>query len=197
MFCILYFKYIIIIIIYLYERIKLENTTKVQIALEVLYGMLYLLRSEVYHDGFTIDNIMLNENFESKIMVLSIFDRQYKKQYENYIASSFDIDQCSNSYVHSFGEILHELFIGPFNNTDNKKSELKQSETISQFGLDIIKKCLDPSSKPSLEELLIEIRNKYYMLAPGIEKQQIDNRLQEIIRFEENNPPKPIRLVFK
>ena len=175
------------------DNLKIDNTKKALIAIEILCGMIYLIKIGIDHENLTIDNILVNENFEAKIMLLSIFDRgEPKNDFDNKV-ENFD---CEMSYSYSFGLILYELFVDSrFGEQSLKKlNEITPSNSVSQFCIDLIKKCIssDLSIRPKLNILLLVIIQEEYKFAEGVDSDCVNNRYLEITSFEEKNPPRPI-----
>ena len=102
-------------------------------------------------------------------------------------------DYDSKTDVYSFGVVLHAIFIGHIpkqsmrDKTAGKAIVVTEPESgnVSQFCTDLIKRCLspDPKSRPSFEEILLEIRKNEFNLAPDVDTSiiaPIDRQLEEI-----------------
>ena len=193
----------------------LTNTLKSRIALEVATGMSYIHKNGMIHSDLRIENIMLNSVLEAKIIGLGLdriaifirkgassdevshFKNSLMKDISTFAYMSPELQKEQNydfkTDVYSFGVVLHVLFTGKLpklslkDKVGGKKAELpNSSESISQFCLDLIDKCLsfDPSKRPTFDEILDNMKKNSYALADDVDAELIARRQRALNRFE-------------
>lgn len=95
--------------------------------------------------------------------------------------------------IYSFGVVLYFIFVGNLpkyslkDKMSGKPIQLpKASNSISQFCISLISKCLqyNPKYHPSFEDILEEIRNNSYSLASGIDTCKISKRVNYLESFK-------------
>ena len=183
---------------------KLDNTTKTKIVVEIAHGMAYLHKLGIIHRDLKIDNIILNSKLNAKIVdfVLASISEYLFKQYsiEQYLFKQYSIEQeymspemmneedydCKTD-VYSFGIFLYSLFMQmlPKKNDKNQIELPNQSTSISEFGINFIKSCVlfNPEDRPTFENILNEIREHSYQLAPDVDEKIVANRDNELKKF--------------
>lgn len=191
-----------------FENDYLMNTMKVKIAVEVAFGMAHIHKLGLIHRDLKMSNIMLNGNFDSKIIdfelvhVTDIFNenKSLTKGIGTLAYMSPEMqnedDYDNKTDVYSYGVLLHVLFSGnlPHQKMQDKLNKLpcqlpKPSYSISFICIELIRKCLSPEplSRPSFVEIIKYLENNNFSLADDVDFNLIQNRyqtLKQIADFE-------------
>lgn len=149
--------------------------------------MNYIHKHRMIHRDLKIENIMLNSVFEVKLVDLGlvwiheVFNNDFSFLNDSmtkgvgtfaYMSPEM-MNEESYDYktdVYSFGIVLYFIFLGKLpkqgmkDKLNGKMIELPySSHDISQFCIDLIKKCLavNPNDRPSFMDILIDIRKKF------------------------------------
>ena len=104
----------------LIENQMMSNTLKTRIALEVAFGMKHIHSFGMIHRDLKLDNIMLNEVFETTIIDLGLVRVEEENSLTkgigtlSYMSPEMAKDEKYNNKtdVYSFGVILHFIFTG-------------------------------------------------------------------------------------
>lgn len=189
----------------------LSNTLKARIAVEVACGISHLHhRGMIIHD-LCLDNIKLNGVYNAKIASLGLTD---SSKYFNEIddeetkldgTEEFMSPELANKSeftnktdVYSYGVILYSIFNEKLpkqtiqNKVAGKPMRLSTaSDSISEFCLSLIEKCLQfsPAERPSIDDVLGEMKDHSYDLAAEIDSQLVLKRHRALNRFEAQHPP--------
>ena len=184
----------------------LNNTLKTKVAIEIVHGMAYLHDKGIIHRNFDIDSVMLDSDFNSKIInfgqakIIECLSDQttFAESMTKNIGSIFfmspemmndDDVYDSKTDVYSFGMVLFYIFSGrlpkySLKEKSNRKLVLVPSDStlMSNFCLDLISKCLenDPNERPSFIQILKEIRKNSYSLTNDIDISVIQKRDREL-----------------
>lgn len=184
----------------------LDNTIKTKIIIEIAQAMSFIHKLGMIHKDLKIDNIMLDSNYNTKLINFDCVDINEFLFSDNSITSDFESEPFKKSVfmspemleekdydkktdVYSFGVVLYYIFFEslPNSNLDDiikrKPIQLpKQSPLISQFGLNLISKCLDfnPKKRPSFNDILLEIRKHSYLLTDDVDQSVVSSRDQEL-----------------
>ena len=188
----------------------INNTLKTRIVVEIVHAMNYIHKHGMIHRDLKIDNIMLNSVFEVKLVdfglvrIHEVFNNDYSFLNDSMTKGVGTLAYMSpemmneehydyKTDVYSFGIVLYFIFIGKLpkqgmkDKMNGKMIDLPSSSPgISQFCIDLIKKCLkvDPNERPSFEDILIDIRNHNYQLAGNIDRSVIYLRDQQLELFD-------------
>lgn len=188
----------------------INNTLKVRIVVEIAHAMNYLHKNGIIHRDLKIENIMLNSVFEVKIVdfglirIHEIFNDEYSFLNESmsynvgtlaYMSPEM-LNEQEYDYktdVYSFGVVLFFIFYGKLpkqslkDKTNGKEIVFpSESNNISQFCIDLIKKCLafNPSKRPTFKEILTDIRKHNYELASHIDQSVLYMRDHQLELFK-------------
>lgn len=189
----------------------LSNTLKARIAIEVASGISHLHhRGMIIHD-LNPNRIKLNGVFNAKIVSFGVHDASSNSadEYESEdsineadefkspeIASKKNFDVKTD--VFSYGILLHYIFAGSppsqslQDRIDGKPIKLSNpSKSISSFCLDMIRKCISfkPEDRPTMDDVLNEIRENSYNLAAEVENEVVLTRHRALNRFESAHRP--------
>lgn len=175
--------------------------------------MAYIHQHGIIHRNLNIDNIMLDLNYnvklinfaQAKIVECLLGPETYSissmtKNIGSMLFMSPEMmnDDEDGTYdyktdVYSFGMVLYFIFEEKFPKyTLSDKAKRKpfpipdESPLMSNSCINIISKCLplDPKDRPSFKEILEEIRSISYSLANGIDQSLIAKRDQELKKFD-------------
>ena len=192
-------------------KAEINNTLKVRIILDIVHAMNYLHKHGMIHRDLKIENIMLNEFFETKLVdfglmkitesalddfscvedsmtkgvgTLAYMSPEMMNEEDNY---------DSKTDVYSFGVVLHFIFTGKFpkqkmmDKMIGKPVELPSpSKLISPFCIKLISMCLEysPSKRPSFKEILDLMRENSYGLVDGINYSLLKKRDSDLSLIE-------------
>ena len=188
----------------------LNNTLKTRIVVDIVHAMRFLHKKGMIHRDLKAENIALNSVFEAKLIDFGLvrihecLSKDYSFVSETmsrgvgtfFYMSPEMINEEKYDYktdVYSFGVLLHFIFLGdvPKQSTKDKLSGTPislpgPSSSISSFCIQLIKKCMQfkPEDRPSFDEILKELRENGFSLAPYIDKSVIYRRDKELELFE-------------
>lgn len=186
-----------------------NNTIKTRIAVEIAHAMFYIHKHNLIHRDLKAENIMLNDAFEVKLIDFglikidemlsdySFVDSTRTKGVGTFYYMSPEMlnedDYDSKTDVYSFGILLYYIFTGTIlkiklkDKLNGEPFELpNESENISKLCINLVYKCLEhkPSKRPSFKEILSEMREKSFQLAPDVDASIVDRRDKELTQFE-------------
>ena len=187
-------------------KMKISNTTKVRIIIDIVHAMKFIHEKGLIHRDLKIENIMLNSFFETKVVdfglasisefVIDGFSQKNKSLTKGIGTFAYMSPEMANEEhydnktdVYSFGVLLHAIFTGkPVKQTIKEKVNgvaiklPRPSTSISKFCIKLIEQCLahSPSKRPSFEEILNQIRENSYELAPGVDPLILSKRDKEL-----------------
>lgn len=187
-------------------KMKINNTFKARIALEIAHTVNHLQKKGMKNIGLKIDNIKFNSFFETKLDIFElILNDKDEKDFVNendakvFMSPTFldnEEEEEENEKIddaYSFGLILCYIFTQkfPLQKSKNKKrdNEIKlppPSDSISSFCIDLIKKCLciDQSNYPSFEEILSLMKENLFEFAPDVDSTVLLKRDDELDLIE-------------
>lgn len=192
------------------KKEDISNTSKVRIVLDIVHAMNFLHKHGMIHRNLTIENIMLNAFFNTKLVnfglakVSESIDNDTNILNESMTKKVGSLEYMSPEMareeeydnkvdVYSFGKILHIIFTGELpkqslnDKIKGKKINLPiPSISISKFCIELIDQCLSPkpSKRPSFEDILNMMRTNSYELAPDIDSLILSQRDKELDFFE-------------
>ena len=155
-----------------------------------------LHKKGIIHRNLKIDSIMINKSFETKLVKFNYATDGFSDSTDSLTKEIGEFDYMSpeivngeeynnKTDVYSFGVILHTIFTGkpPKQSFEDKikGKEIKlprPSNSISKFCINLIERCLSYSTlkRPSFEEILQEMRENSYKLAPGVNSINLSKR---------------------
>lgn len=187
-------------------KMKINNTFKAKIALEIAHALNYLNNKKMKNIDLKVDNIRFNSFFETKLEIFELIlndkdenDLANENDSKVFISPEFldndDVDENNEKIddAYSFGLILHYIFTQkfPLQKGKNKKrdNEIKlplPSDSISQFCIDLIEKCLciNQSKYPSFNEILSLMKQNLYEFAPDVDSSILLKRDNELDLIE-------------
>lgn len=145
------------------------------------------------HEIFNSEYSFLNESMSYNVGTLAYMSPEMLNEQE------YDY----KTDVYSFGVVLFFIFYGKLpkqslkDKTNGKEIVFpSESNNISQFCVDLIKKCLafNPSKRPTFEEILTDIRKHNYELASHIDQSVLYMRDHQLELFKK--PKKKVLLYF-
>lgn len=191
-------------------KTKINNTFKIRIVLDIAHAMNFLHKNGMIHRDLKIENIMLNEFFEVKLVDFGLIriTESVLNEYA-YVEESMtkgigtlsymspemmnEEDYDNKTDVYSFGVVLHFIFTGKLPKQSMKDKLIGKpidlpspSSSISSFCIKLISKCLEnsPSKRPSFEEILNLMRENSYDLADDINHSILKKRDDELTSIE-------------
>ncbi|KAK8895273.1 hypothetical protein M9Y10_023717 [Tritrichomonas musculus] len=188
----------------------INNTFKARIVVEIAHALSYLHKKGMIYRDLKIDNIMLNDVFEVKLIdfglvkITECLNSQYSFVHETMTkgVGTFDYmspemlnedDYNEKTDVYSFGILLFVIFTGSLpkiklkDKLNGKSFQLPdESNSISKFCINLIEKCVcyDPDSRPSFDQILSDMKKNHYKFADDIDEKVPAFRSQELARFE-------------
>ena len=189
-----------------------SNTLKARISVEIGCGMAHLHhRGMIIHD-LNLNRIKLNGVFNAKIVSFGIYDLSSIIENDD-IEKDADQDEAlmfqspefvskkefdNKIDIYSYGILLYYIFVGNIpkqslqDKIDGKPIKLTNpSNSISSYCLDVVRKCtsFNPKDRPTMDEILSELRDHSYNLAPEIESEAVLTRHRALNRFESTHRP--------
>ena len=182
----------------------LNNTLKTRIAVEVAFGMSYIHSNGIMHRDLKLDNIMLNDVLESKIIDFGLVHVPGLSGPGSLLTKGIgtlaymspemlnEEDYNEKTDVYSYGIVLFEMFTGslPKQKMRDKMNKIafecpKASPEISEYCIGLIKKCtsFEPSKRPSFDQIINEMEENSFDLASEIDKEVVIHRYKELNRI--------------
>ena len=190
---------------YCLSKNMLDNTTKTRIVVEIAFGMSHVHKLGMIHRDLKINNIMLNKNYETKIIDFGLVHVSEILNGESFVSLTKGIgtlsymspemineeDYDNKTDVYSFGVCLYVIFTGSLpkqklNEKLNKKVPLPSPSTsISKFCIELIRRCMEikPKNRPSFHEILELMKRNDFLLAPDVDKDLIHMRYEDLNQF--------------
>ena len=164
---------------------KLNNTQKVRIALEIAFGMSFIHNKGMMHRDLNIDNIMLNDSYEAKIIDFDHVRIDDIDSLTKEIINEIEYDKKCD--VKSYGIILFGIFSDHMSNK-SFKDRIANGQTIyfpdsmTKYCIKLIKRCtdFDPSNRPTFDEIINDIKKNSSKLAEGIDSNVINQIYQKL-----------------
>ena len=166
--------------------------------------MSFIHKQKQIHRNLNVDNIRLNNVFESKIIDFSqvhVSDLFESNQTLTKLVGTFaymspemarEEDYDEKTDVYSYGVVLYYIFNGKLPkqsmNDKIKKKKItfpKPSQAISQPCIDLIKKCMSNESKdrPSFDDIINEMYSVSFELASEVDISSVLRRYQSLNFF--------------
>lgn len=195
----IFFEYLPFSLKNVIDKSMMSNTLKVRIAIEIAFGMSYIHSHGLIHRDLSLDNIMLNSVFNSKIIdfgdvYLPGFtdsDESLEKDVNKRAYMSPEIlndEKYDNKTdVFSYGILLFVLFTGEL-----PKVPLKfpiESPMITEYCIDLIKRCIltEASERPTFDEIIDDMANNSFLLAAEIDTKAVICRYRELNCFKKQH----------
>lgn len=182
----------------------LSNTDKARISVEIAHGLRMIHMKSRLFENLNYFKIMLNRNFEAKIIgfghskpdkdseiddilippLISNDDSEINKLE---LLNEDNYDHKTDVYL--FGMFLYYIFTGKtlIFNSDEKSIQFPEpTNSMQQYCIDLIKKCLTvhPAERPSIEEVLEDMKNNSYSFADDIDEIIVSSRDNELDLIE-------------
>jgi hypothetical protein len=204
-------------LIRIHERYEaLSATAKVKIGIGIVLAMRYIHSCNIFHRDLKPSNVLLDENDEIRIsdfhlarvvdLPTATMTNSFKAHF--YMAPDMAEDHYDNSVdVYAFAMIFWELLSGkhiletlpekkdpgPLNMMKLAKSGSWRPplEDLEDLARDLLDRCwaTDATQRPSFEAIFRELKQSNYALLPGVIVEEIDQYVESILRYEEENPP--------
>ncbi|KAK8853734.1 hypothetical protein M9Y10_016277 [Tritrichomonas musculus] len=191
----------------------LSNTLKVRVAVEVAFGMSHLHRRSMMHRDLSLDKVMMNSVFDSKIIGLGLAHASdlsvtgsSKTKFIGTLAymspeMAHEEEYDNKTDVYSYGVVLMELFTGnPPNQSmrdrlNNASIEYPTaSSNISEYCISLIKRCTSfkATERPTFDEIIDDMFCNNFQLASEVDVEVIKHRFRELncIRSHQNKDNK-------
>lgn len=209
-----FFEYLDLKLIDYLKVIKNDPTKKAKIVLEIAHTMAYLHKRGIIFCDLNVDNIMIDSNFNVKI--IDFHHAQINKSIENDVSIMNDpmsigfgtlafmspemINEDEYGFkadTYSFGIVLYFIYFGclPKQNMKDKMSGKtfplpKESDSASSLVLDLISKCVafNPSQRPTFKEILNDVRMNSYLFSKGVDDALLSRRDLELIGYLQKTP---------
>lgn len=183
----------------------MNNTLKVRIAVEVAFGMSHIHSLGMMHRDLKLENIMMNDVFNSKIIDFGLihipgFSGTGSNLTKGIGTLAYMSPEMLNEEeydnktdVYSFGVVLFALFTGSLpkqsmrDRMNNVQMEYPEaSNKISEYGINLIKHCtsFEPSKRPTFDEIIDDMAVNKFALAPEVDIKIITLRYQELNRLK-------------
>lgn len=193
------------------DKGMMNNTLKVRVAIEVAFGMSHIHSLGMMHRDLKLENIMMNNAFESKIIDFGLVhvpelsgtgcsltkgvgtlafmspEMTNEEEYDN------------KTDVYSYGIVLFALFTGklPAQTMREKMNNVPMkypspSSKISEFCIDLIKRCtsFEPSKRPTFDEIIDDMARHKFELASDVDTRLIKRRYQSLNIIKAKNQRK-------
>ena len=177
----------------------LNDTLKARIIIEISHGLYYLHKVGLIHRDIKVENVMLNEAFEAKLVDFGLVKDSEELELSitkgvgtlSYMSPEMvnleDYDYKTD--VYSFGVLLYYVFIGHLpkftlkEKLNNAKFPLPEpSSSISQCCVDLIAKCTEskPKDRPDFGEIIEFMKNNSFKLTPNVNSSIVSRRNLEL-----------------
>jgi serine/threonine protein kinase len=189
----------------------LSPTAKAKIAVGIVLGMRYLHACDVIHRDLKPSHILLDENYEPRILTKRIANDFEPSSYFYIAPEVFKSETAHGKAVDafSFGMILWEIITGKPVMTGYKVRKdpgcVAHLKRVSQCvrpttdGMEPLTDTLleatwgtDPSDRANFSEILDLLKQDHYEIIPGIDDGEVARYVKGIEDYEAAHPPIPL-----